>query len=88
MPISLEEFEKLPKEKPARAKVSTQELLEFLSEQAYSTKEVAAFLNVQTGTAYSRLKRLLQAELVEVAYQGATAYWRAKPGAAAPEQTE
>jgi len=61
LPISLEEFEKLPKEKPARAKVSTQELLEFLSEQAYSTKEVAAFLNVQTGTAYSRLKRLLQA---------------------------
>ena len=38
MPISLDEFEKLPKEKPARAKVSTEELLEFLSEQAYSTK--------------------------------------------------
>jgi len=86
MPISLDEFEKLPKEKPARAKVSTEELLEFLSEQAYSTKEVAAFLNVQTGTAYSRLKRLLQAGLVEVGYQGATAYWRAKPGAKAPEE--
>jgi len=86
LPISLEEFEKLPKEKPARAKVSTQELLEFLSEQAYSTKEVAAFLNVQTGTAYSRLKRLLQAGKVVVAYSGATAYWRANPEAPAEEE--
>ena len=52
MPISLDEFDKLPAEKPARAKVPTSELLEFLGEQACSTKEVSAFLNVQTGTAF------------------------------------
>jgi len=44
MPISIEEFEKLAKEKPARAKVSNEELLEFLEEQACSTKEVAVVL--------------------------------------------
>ena len=54
MPISLDEFDKLPAEKPARAKVPTSELLEFLGEQACSTKEVSAFLNVQTGTAFKR----------------------------------
>ena len=52
MPISLDEFDKLPAEKPQRAKVPTSELLEFLGEQACSTKEVSAFLNVQTGTAF------------------------------------
>jgi len=77
MPLSLEEFEQLPEEKPSRAKVSTEQLLEFLSEQAYSTKEVAAFLGVQPGTAYSRLKRLLNAGKVRVRYRGATAFWMA-----------
>jgi len=88
MPISAEDFEKLPAERPTRAKVPTNELLDFLKEQAYSTKEVAAFLNVQSGTAYSRLKRLKDAGLVEVRFQGATAYWKAVPGAAAEAEEE
>lgn len=80
MPISIDEFENLPKEKPARAKVSNKELAEFLGEQACTTKEVAAFLGVQTGTAYSRLKRLKEQGVVEVGYSGATAYWKAIEG--------
>ena len=81
MPITIDEFQKLPKEKPARAKVSNKELVDFLNEQACTTKEVAAFLGVQSGTAYSRLKRLKESGAVEVGYSGATAYWKTIPGA-------
>jgi len=77
LPISREEFLQLPKEKPERAAVGNEELLSFLSEGAYTTGEVAAFLGVKQGTAYSRLKRLLQAGLVEVRYLGQKAYWMA-----------
>jgi len=78
MPISKEEFEKLPTEKAPAAGVKTEELLEFLSEQACTTAEVAQFLGVKQGSAYGRLRRLLQQGKVEVRYSGAKAYWIAK----------
>lgn len=74
-PITREEFSVLPREKPPRALVSNEELLEQLAAEALTTKEVASFLGVQNGTAYSRLKRLLTAGSVEVAYEGAKAFW-------------
>lgn len=77
MPISIEDFKKLPTERPARAAVSNEQLLEALSEQAMTTAEVAAFLGVKVGTAYSRLKRLLQAGKVQVRYDGAKSVWAA-----------
>ena len=47
MPISIEDFKKLPSEKPARAAVSNEELIAALSENAMTTAEVAAFLGVK-----------------------------------------
>ena len=78
MPISIEDFKKLPTVKPARAGVSNEQLLEQLKVNALTTAEVAAFLGVKSGTAYSRLKRLLQSGLVEVRYDGAKSVWAAK----------
>jgi transposase len=75
VPISIEDFKKLPAEKPLRAGVSNEELLAQLKTQAMTTAEVAAFLGVKNGTAYSRLKRLLQQGKVVVRYEGAKAYW-------------
>lgn len=75
MPISIEDFKKLPAEKPTRAAVTNEQLIEVLKEQAMTTAEVAAFLGVKIGTAYSRLKRLLQAGKVQVRYDGAKSVW-------------
>jgi len=75
LPIPIEEVKKLPKEKQARAGVPTEELLEQLRQQGMTTKEVATFLGVRTGTAYSRLKRLLEQGLVAVRYDGPRAIW-------------
>ena len=75
MPISIEDFKKLPSEKPARAAVSNEELIAALSENAMTTAEVAAFLGVKTGSAYRRLKALLDKGLITVRYEGAKAYW-------------
>jgi len=77
MPIPREEFLQLPKEKPAGAGVGNEELLQFLSEEARTTAEVAAFLGVKQGTAYGRLKRLAEKGLVEVRWKGNKAYWMA-----------
>jgi len=77
-PISIEDFKKLPSEKPERAAVSNEDLIEQLKTQAMTTGEVAAFLGVKTGTAYGRLKRLLDKGLIEVRYEGMRAYWAAK----------
>ncbi|RLE67034.1 MAG: hypothetical protein DRJ38_00240 [Thermoprotei archaeon] len=77
MPISLDEFNKLPAEKAVGSRVSNEELLAELSQHAMTTAEVAAFLGVKTGSAYRRLKQLLDKGLVVVRYDGAKAYWAA-----------
>ena len=81
MPISIEEFEKLPSEKPGRAGVSSEELIEELAKNAMTTAEVAAYLGVKeflnstrTGSAYSRLKKLLEKGLIQAKYEGMKAY--------------
>jgi len=76
MPISLEEFEKLSKEKTATT--APEELLEFLGEQACTNKEIAAFLGVSPTNASQRMKRLEKKGLVERRYSGATIYWAIK----------
>jgi len=87
MPIPISEVAKLPREKQARAGVSNEDLLAQLTEQGMTTQEVAAFLGVKTGTAYSRLRRLLEAGKVEVRYQGARAIW-IKAGVLGSPETE
>jgi len=76
-PITIEEFEKLAPQRVRGAQVSNEKLLEFLANQAATTKEIAEFLGVQTGTAYSRLRRLLQDGVVRRMYKGNVSYWAA-----------
>jgi len=77
VPISIEEFKQLPAEKPPRAAVSNEELLEELKNQAMTTQEVATFLGIKPGSARNRLVKLLEKGLVQVRYEGAKAYWAA-----------
>lgn len=75
MPIDIEDFKKLPSEKPGRAAVPNEELVEHLSTQALTTAEVAAYLGVKNGSAYSRLKKLLEKGDITVRYEGVKAFW-------------
>lgn len=81
MPIPMDKFKKLPKvEKGEKgtsvAKVSNEELIAKLQSEAMTTKEVSTFLGVQTGTAYSRLGRLEEKNMVyRVMGDDGVQYW-------------
>lgn len=75
MPKSLKEWEALEEGKPATTKVSNEELLKFLSKDLHTTKEVAAFLSVENGTAFSRLKRLEKNRIVVRKWEGNKSWW-------------
>ena len=75
MPISIDEFKGLEEKTERGSGVSNEDLLESLSKQAMTTKEVAEVLSVQNGTAFSRLRRLMKDALVERKFKGNVGYW-------------
>ena len=77
MPIDLDEFADLADVSSRGAKVSNEDLLESLADQALTTKEVSEILGVQSGTAYSRLRRLEKEGLVVRKFKANTGYWTA-----------
>jgi DNA-binding PadR family transcriptional regulator len=85
MPKDLREFEKLQEERPAVAKTSNEDLIKFLSEAMHTTKEVAAFLGVENGTAFSRLRRLQKAGIVTRRWDGQRSWWVARKAVGLPE---
>ena len=78
MPKDLQEFNKLVEEKPTGSKTSNADLKGFLSEAMHTTKEVSAFLGVENGTAFSRLKRLEKAGIITRRWEQNRAYWVAR----------
>jgi DNA-binding MarR family transcriptional regulator len=75
VPKDLKEFDNLQATKPAASKTSNEDLMKFLSESMHTTKEVATFLNVENGTAFSRLKRLEKSGVVTKKYDGTRTWW-------------
>lgn len=74
MPISLSEAKELPREKTQGAKV--EELVEFLNEQACNAGEIAEFLGVRKAGVYTKLKRLVEEEILERVYDAkGVSYW-------------
>lgn len=78
MPKDLKEFANLQEAKPATTKVSNEELVKFLSKAMASTKEVAAFLGVETGTSFSRLRRMEKNGIITRKYEGPKGWWVAR----------
>ena len=78
LPKDLKDFESLQEEKPAVAKTSNEDLIKFLSEAMRSTKEVAAFLGVENGTAFSRLRRLKKSGIITRRWDGQRSWWVAR----------
>lgn len=79
MPLSLDEVKDLPTEKQAGAK--TEELVEFLSEQACSAAEIAEFLDVRKAGVYTKLKRLTEEGTLTRVYKDNISYWYATAAA-------
>jgi len=78
MPISIEDFNKLPDvQKRAGPAVSNEELINSLKEAALTVKEVAQILGVKNGTAYSRLKRLMEDNKVTRKNNAGSIVWAA-----------
>jgi len=75
MPITKEEFQNLEEKTTRGASVSNEDLLETLSKNALTTKEVAEVLGVQNGTAFSRLRRLAKDGLVIRKFKANVGYW-------------
>ena len=73
MPLTLEEVKDLPSEKTQGAK--TEELIEFLSDQACSAAEIAEFLGVRKAGVYTKLKRLTDEEVLARVYKDNVSYW-------------
>ena len=88
MPKALNEFGNLAGEKPEVSKVSNEKLVEFLSTEMRTTKEVATFLSVENGTAFSRLKRLKKAGLVTRGWEGNRSWWVARKAVGLPVEPE
>jgi len=82
IPIPIDKFKDLPPAAERGPAVANEQLLTKLSSDAMPTKEVAGFLGVQTGSAYSRLTKLEAKGVVErrmyegVQYWGAVADWK------------
>ena len=77
MPLSLDEVKDLPTEKTQGAK--TEELIEFLAEQACSAAEIAEFLTVRKAGVYTKLKRLTDEGILTRVYKDNVSYWYASP---------
>jgi len=75
LPKALGEFKDLQEERPQVSKVSNEKLLEFLGSAMHTTKEVAQFLGVENGTAFSRLKRLAKSGIVVRRWEGNRSWW-------------
>ena len=75
MPKELKEFKELQEARPQVTKKSNEELLGFLKKAMATTKEVASFLGVENGTAFSRLKRLEKNGLVTRRWEGNRSWW-------------
>jgi predicted ArsR family transcriptional regulator len=73
LPLSLDEVKDLPKEKGAG--ISTEELVGKLTEEAFSTAEVAEALGVKTATARAKLGKLFKEGLITRGYDNKTIYW-------------
>ena len=78
MPKDLSEFKNLSEARPQTTKVSNEELVAFLSKSMASTKEVAAFLGVENGTAFSRLRRMEKNGVITRKYEGPKGWWVAR----------
>jgi len=87
MPKPLDEFKNLQEAKPQISKVSNEELLKFLSSEMHTTKEVAAFLGVENGTAFSRLRRMEKNGLVVRGWEGNRSWWVAREAVGLPVVT-
>jgi len=79
-PIPIDKFKDLPPAAERGAGVASEQLCDKLSEVAMPTKEVAAFLGVQTGSAYSRLTKLEAKGAVERRMNEGIQYWGAIDG--------
>jgi len=75
LPKDLKEFTTLQEARPAVTKKSNEELLAFLKKAMATTKEVATFLGVENGTAFSRLRRLVKNGMVTRKWEGNRSYW-------------
>ena len=73
MPLSLSEVKDLPTEKTQGAK--TEELIEYLSDQACSASEIADFLEVRKAGVYTKLKRLTDEGVLARVYKDNVSYW-------------
>jgi predicted HTH transcriptional regulator len=85
MPKPLEEFQKLQEARPEVSKTSNDELLAFLSKQMATTKEVSQFLQVENGTAFSRLRRLVKAGKIIRRWEGNRSYWVTRKAVGLPD---
>jgi len=84
LPKALDEFKNLQEAKPQTTKVSNEELVKFLSKAMASTKVVAAYLGVETGTAFSRLRRLEKSGVITRKYEGPKGWWVARVAVGLP----
>jgi len=76
MSISLEEFEQLLEYTEfGRGKVPTEAILEYLSDKAATTAEIANHFGIKTVSMLNRLKRLHKNGLVRVKTDGKKYYW-------------
>jgi len=75
LPKEITEYQELQDKKPQVSKVSNEELLTLLSAKMYTTKEVAQYLKVENGTAFSRLKRLEKNGVVTRRWEGNRSWW-------------
>jgi len=75
MPKELTAFKELAEARPQVSKKSNEELLAFLKKAMATTKEVAAFLGVENGTAFSRLRRMVKNGLVIRKWEGNRSWW-------------
>jgi len=85
VPKDLKEFEKLQEEKPAASKTSNEDLIKFLTEAMHTTKEVATYLGVENGTAFSRLKRMKKNGTVTNRWDGQRTWWVARKAVGLPD---
>lgn len=69
MPISIEKARTLPKEKKSAGTKATEEILEFLANQAYNAAEIAKFLGIKKEGVYSKMEKLVEKDLVQRVYQ-------------------
>jgi len=84
MPKALGDFKNLQESKPQISKVSNEKLLEYLSKEMHTTKEVAAFLGVENGTAFSRLKRMEKNGVATRGWEGNRSWWVARTAVGLP----